>query len=105
MTAEHVLFYKYFHGDNGAGLGASHQTGWTGVIARTSHLFATSTPESILTVEGHLCPKGRGTSTGLTSAGASRMRPRCSTCGLKRSANLHPPLRVFTQAQYSTIAG
>ena len=50
MTAEHVLFYKYFHGDNGAGLGASHQTGWTGVIAPTSHLFATSTPESILTV-------------------------------------------------------
>ena len=30
-----LLFYEYFHGDNGAGLGASHQTGWTGVIART----------------------------------------------------------------------
>jgi hypothetical protein len=29
-----ILFYEYFHGDNGAGLGASHQTGWTGVIAR-----------------------------------------------------------------------
>jgi hypothetical protein len=29
-----VLFYEYFHGDNGAGIGASHQTGWTGVIAR-----------------------------------------------------------------------
>ncbi len=29
-----VLFYEYFHGDNGAGLGASHQTGWTGVVAR-----------------------------------------------------------------------
>jgi hypothetical protein len=28
-----VLFYEYFHGDNGAGLGASHQTGWTGLIA------------------------------------------------------------------------
>ena len=27
---DHVLFYEYFHGDNGAGLGASHQTGWTG---------------------------------------------------------------------------
>ncbi|WLD10100.1 MGH1-like glycoside hydrolase domain-containing protein [Planctellipticum variicoloris] len=36
-----ILFYEYFHGDNGAGLGASHQTGWTGVIARTMHLFAT----------------------------------------------------------------
>ncbi len=30
---DHVLFYEYFHGDNGAGLGASHQTGWTGLIA------------------------------------------------------------------------
>jgi hypothetical protein len=29
-----VLYYEYFHGDNGAGLGASHQTGWTGLIAK-----------------------------------------------------------------------
>jgi hypothetical protein len=28
-----VLFYEFFHGDNGAGLGASHQTGWTGLVA------------------------------------------------------------------------
>lgn len=31
---DHILFYEYFHGDNGAGLGASHQTGWTGLIAK-----------------------------------------------------------------------
>jgi hypothetical protein len=31
---DHILFYEYFHGDNGAGLGASHQTGWTGLVAR-----------------------------------------------------------------------
>jgi hypothetical protein len=43
-----VLFYEYFHGDNGAGLGASHQTGWTGVIARAMHLFATSTAAEFL---------------------------------------------------------
>jgi hypothetical protein len=43
-----VLFYEYFHGDNGAGLGASHQTGWTGVIARLMHLFATTTPAQAL---------------------------------------------------------
>jgi hypothetical protein len=43
-----VLFYEYFHGDNGAGLGASHQTGWTGGIARAMHLFATTTPEQVL---------------------------------------------------------
>jgi hypothetical protein len=43
-----LLFYEYFHGDNGAGLGASHQTGWTGIVARIMHLFATSTPEQAL---------------------------------------------------------
>jgi hypothetical protein len=29
-----VLFYEYFHGDTGAGIGASHQTGWTGIVAK-----------------------------------------------------------------------
>jgi hypothetical protein len=43
-----VLFYEYFHGDNGAGLGASHQTGWTGLVARLMHFFATVTPERFL---------------------------------------------------------
>jgi hypothetical protein len=43
-----LLFYEYFHGDNGAGLGASHQTGWTGIIARAMHLFATSTGQEFL---------------------------------------------------------
>lgn len=43
-----ILFYEYFHGDNGAGLGANHQTGWTGVVARGMHLFATSTAEQAL---------------------------------------------------------
>jgi hypothetical protein len=45
---DYVLFYEYFHGDNGAGLGASHQTGWTGIISRAMHLFATTTPEEFL---------------------------------------------------------
>ena len=43
-----ILFYEYFHGDNGAGLGASHQTGWTGLIARFIDLFARVTPEQLL---------------------------------------------------------
>jgi hypothetical protein len=43
-----LLFYEYFHGDNGAGLGASHQTGWTGIVARGMHLFATTTAEQVL---------------------------------------------------------
>jgi hypothetical protein len=45
---DYLQFYEYFHGDNGAGLGASHQTGWTGIIARILHLFATLTPEQVL---------------------------------------------------------
>jgi Glycosyl hydrolase family 63 C-terminal domain len=45
-----ILFYEYFHGDNGAGLGASHQTGWTGIIARIMHLFATMPAERLLEV-------------------------------------------------------
>jgi hypothetical protein len=31
---DHILFNEYFHGDNGAGLGAAHQTGWTGLVAK-----------------------------------------------------------------------
>jgi len=45
---DNILFFEYFHGDNGAGLGASHQTGWTGIVARAMHLFATSTAEQML---------------------------------------------------------
>uniref|UniRef100_Q01XZ6 Mannosylglycerate hydrolase MGH1-like glycoside hydrolase domain-containing protein n=1 Tax=Solibacter usitatus (strain Ellin6076) TaxID=234267 RepID=Q01XZ6_SOLUE len=36
---DYLLFYEYFHGDNGAGLGASHQTGWTGTVAKLIELF------------------------------------------------------------------
>jgi hypothetical protein len=36
---DYILFYEYFHGDNGAGLGASHQTGWTGVVGKIIELF------------------------------------------------------------------
>ena len=43
-----LQFFEYFHGDNGAGLGANHQTGWTGVVARSLHLFATMKPETVL---------------------------------------------------------
>ena len=37
---DHIYFHEYFHGDNGAGLGASHQTGWTGVVAYMIQLYA-----------------------------------------------------------------
>ena len=43
---DHLLFYEYFHGDNGAGIGAGHQTGWTGLAAPLIEIF------------GHLDAKG-----------------------------------------------
>ncbi len=43
-----LLFYEYFHGDNGAGIGASHQTGWTGVVARFMQLFGSLRPEDVV---------------------------------------------------------
>jgi hypothetical protein len=45
---DYLLFYEYFHGDNGAGLGASHQTGWTGVVAKLIELFGRLDPEQLL---------------------------------------------------------
>jgi hypothetical protein len=39
LWQDNILFYEYFHGDNGAGLGASHQTGWTGLVAKLIELF------------------------------------------------------------------
>jgi len=49
---DYILFHEYFHGDNGAGIGASHQTGWTGSVARSMQLFATSTSEQFLRLGG-----------------------------------------------------
>jgi hypothetical protein len=43
-----LLFYEYFHGDNGAGIGASHQTGWTGTVAKLIQLFASVSAEQVL---------------------------------------------------------
>ena len=45
---DHILFYEYFHGDNGAGLGASHQTGWTGLVAKLIQLYGLMDPKRLL---------------------------------------------------------
>jgi hypothetical protein len=45
---DHLLFYEYFHGDNGAGLGASHQTGWTALIPTLLQIVASLTPQEIM---------------------------------------------------------
>jgi len=46
-----ILFYEYFHGDNGAGLGASHQTGWTGLVAPLIDLFGRVDAATVLETE------------------------------------------------------
>ena len=46
-----ILFYEYFHGDNGAGLGASHQTGWTGLVAPMLDIFARLDGKTFLETE------------------------------------------------------
>jgi hypothetical protein len=56
---DYLLFYEYFHGDNGAGLGASHQTGWTGIIARIMQMFALMQPELLLTADRKALYAGR----------------------------------------------
>jgi hypothetical protein len=57
---DHVLFYEYFHGDNGAGVGASHQTGWTGTVARLLQQLGTSNPdETFAPGLGVLAPRQR----------------------------------------------
>jgi hypothetical protein len=43
-----ILFYEYFHGDNGAGLGAAHQTGWTGLVARLIQSLAQFDADAVL---------------------------------------------------------
>jgi hypothetical protein len=53
-----LLYYEYFHGDDGAGLGASHQTGWTGIVALLIEIFGRLRPQAALT-EGRASAFGR----------------------------------------------
>jgi len=62
-----LLFYEYFHGDNGAGLGASHQTGWTGIVARLMHLFATASAAQVMEL---------GRAAAVTHVRSARRSPR-----------------------------
>jgi hypothetical protein len=45
---DHLLFYEYFHGDDGAGIGASHQTGWTGLVATLLQLFGCTSADDLV---------------------------------------------------------
>ena len=48
-----ILFYEYFHGDNGSGLGASHQTGWTGLTATLLDFFGRTDAKALLETESN----------------------------------------------------
>ena len=65
-----VLFYEFFHGDNGAGIGASHQTGWSGLIASLLAFFAQVSPADALAGQLPNAAPPRG-----SAASADRRRP------------------------------
>jgi hypothetical protein len=74
-----ILFYEYFHGDNGAGLGASHQTGWTGLVAKMIQLFGLLDAKKLLEAgkEGAFVsgePADAGGVTAASQAGRSRAK-------------------------------
>jgi hypothetical protein len=74
-----ILFYEYFHGDNGAGLGASHQTGWTGLVAKLIQLFGMLDAKKLLEAgkEGAFVsgePADVGVGTAASRAGGSRAK-------------------------------
>jgi hypothetical protein len=71
-----LLFYEYFHGDNGAGLGANHQTGWTGIVARIMQLFATTNAEKALELG-----KGAVAAGTRTQEQGDRIRPAAAIRG------------------------
>jgi hypothetical protein len=76
LWRDQLLFYEYFHGDNGAGIGASHQTGWTGLVAPLLHYFASVPPAQALELWSPLAPpvirQKRAPGSGRPEAGRSR---------------------------------
>ena len=76
LWRDQLLFYEYFHGDNGAGIGASHQTGWTGLVAPLLHYFASVPPAQALELWSPLAPpvirRKRAPGSGRPEAGRSR---------------------------------
>ena len=59
---DHILFYEYFHGDNGAGIGASHQTGWTGCIAAIIQVNGALTQEMLASTDAEAVARRLGAS-------------------------------------------
>ena len=53
---DYLLFYEYFHGEDGSGLGASHQTGWTGALAALLTVFGSLEQEKLTELGMHKIP-------------------------------------------------
>jgi hypothetical protein len=70
-----VLFHEYFHGDNGRGVGASHQTGWTALVTRLLGMPTRQSMDSKLVVGEADVRSARGTVRGETSTEIAGMRP------------------------------
>jgi hypothetical protein len=66
---DYILFHEYFHGDNGAGLGANHQTGWTGLMARLLQIYGSITDfeAAVAAVASRREKRKAGASRGQTS--------------------------------------
>jgi hypothetical protein len=71
---DYILFHEYFHGDNGAGLGASHQTGWTGLVATLIELYGSLDPKHALDVG-----KQAAFDQGARNSGKRRAEPGVAT--------------------------
>jgi hypothetical protein len=69
-----ILFYEYFHGDSGAGLGASHQTGWTGLVAPVIHLLGSMDGQAILDRFDRQVARQAATAAGAGAARAAAPR-------------------------------
>jgi len=71
---DNICFFEYFHGENGAGLGASHQTGWTGLVAKLIQLYGSLDPKRALEVGRHaafaeITNKGQGAAANAAAGG------------------------------------
>ncbi|HET6877310.1 MAG TPA: hypothetical protein VFH38_07260 [Jatrophihabitans sp.] len=66
------LFYEYLHGDNGAGIGASHQTGWTGLVGVLPLIFARIRPEHLLAAAGRFPTREPGGNRARTARAGRR---------------------------------
>jgi len=92
---DYILFHEYFHGDNGAGLGASHQTGWTGVIAKLIDMFGRINAASLLrTGKANASDQSQGMNS---LRGSSKFQRENSYAG-NQPANAAEQLRPATRA-------